>query len=447
MKQDMLRVAGFPEWLPLEQGVENKMKEIVSKEYQKYGYINIETPAVEKNDVLTSKSWEEVSKQIFWLYGLAQKKEDLKEYSLHFDLTVPLARYIIDHEEKLEFPFKRYQIQKVWRGERQQKWRFKEFYQCDVDVIDKNVNIAYDAEVIDVLYKTLSKMFAHFNIHNDFIVQINNRKLYDAVREYMKIDNGKKMDVIRLFDDYYRMEKKEFEDMLKELVGEDYKTIIDLLSFDIDTIDIMTIEDEKIRKAVDEIKYVYDSLKQRGVNIKFDPYVIRWLDYYSGTVFETFIDGYRNLGSVCSGGRFDNLVGYIRNKTGKQWNEYGGVGGSIGLSRLLNGLLDSWLLQTKETLSDVIVFSLNDTSEKYREEIATTLRNNDYRVDQYLKPEKIAKQFKYAESKNIPFGIFAWEKEEVNWTVTIKDLYKKESVEIKKEKISEFMEYNKKKND
>lgn len=445
MKKETLRVAWFPEWLPPEQALENKMKELITKEYEKYWYINIETPAIERNDVLTSKSWADVSKQIFWLYGLAQKTDDLKEYSLHFDLTVPLARYIIDHEDEIEFPFKRYQMQKVRRGERQQKWRFKEFYQCDVDVIDKNVDIAYDAEVIDVLYKTLKSIFAYFDIKKDFMVQMNNRKLYDAIWEDIGIDQGKKIDIMRLFDDYHKMGNDEFQKILEEIAGDDAKKIMDFLSFDINQIDLENITNGKIKEAMGEIKFVYETLKGKWVNIKFDPYVVRWLDYYSWTVFETFVEGYKNFGSVCSGGRFDNLVNYIRNKTSISGQEYGWVGGSIWLSRLLNRLLDQWLIEAKEPLSDVIIFNLNDNAQKYRDEIATLLRNNDFRVDQYFKPEKIAKQFKYAESKNIPFGIFAWEKEETEGKIVVKNLNKKESKEANKESIIDVIRHSQKK--
>lgn len=445
MAKETLKVAWFPEWLPPEQGVENKMKELITAEYQKYGYINIETPAVERNDVLTSKSWDEVSKQIFGLYGLAQKTDDFKDYSMHFDLTVPLARYIIDHETEIEFPFKRYQIQKVRRGERQQKWRFKEFYQCDVDVIDKNVDIAYDAEVIDVLYKTLKRIFGHFEIKNDVIIQMNNRKLYDAIWEDLQIADGKKIDVMRLFDDYYKIEAEEFKKILQELVGDDYKKILESLSFDINKIQLEDIKHEKIKSAIGEIKFVYDNLKQKWVNVQFDPYIVRGLDYYSWTVFETFVDGHKNFGSICSGGRFDNLVSHIRNKTWISGQEYGWVGGSIGLSRLLNRLLEEWLIKAKEPLSDVIIFNLNDNAQKYREEIAILLRDNNFRVDQYFKPEKIAKQFKYAESKNIPFGIFAWEKEEAEGKIIIKDLNKKESTETNKEAVSDLIKHKQKK--
>lgn len=447
MKQEKLRVAGFPERLPTQQWIENKMKELITKEYQKYGYINIETPAVERNDVLTSKSWAEVSKQVFGLYGLAQWEKDIKEYSLHFDLTVPLARYIIDHEENLEFPFKRYQIQKVRRGERQQKWRFKEFYQCDVDVIDKNVDIAYDAEVIEVLYNTLKKMFVDFDIPNGLVVQMNNRKLFDVLFESIQVTDWKRADIMRLIDDYYKMDKDEFVRILEEISGEKHKKILEILSCGVDGVYGEGIDDEKIKEVFAEIKFVHDTLKEKGVNVIFDPYVVRWLDYYSWTVFETFIEGYEEFGSVCSGWRFDNLVNYIREKTGVPGQEYGWVGGSIWMSRLLNRLLDVWLIEAKEPLVDVIIFNLNDNAQKYRDEIAKLLRNDDFRVDQYFKKEKLAKQFKYAESKNIPRGIFAWEKEESENKVVIKDLNRKESIETDKESVSVMIKHKQKKID
>jgi histidyl-tRNA synthetase len=224
-------------------------------------------------------------------------------------------------------------MQKVWRGERHQAGRFKEFYQCDIDVIDKNLNIAYDAEVIYVLYTTVEKIFQELGLDKTFVIQLNNRKLYDSIFTHLDIppENAKKL--MNIFDLYHKIDKADFEEQVQTLIGEKYDELLQYFNQD-----ILTKQSEyptDIALAIQELKQVYEYLQRRGVNVHFDPYIVRGLDYYNGTVFETFIEDNREFGSICSGGRFDNLVGYIRNNTGKKGTEYGGVGGSIGLSRLL----------------------------------------------------------------------------------------------------------------
>lgn len=433
MAKETLKVSWFPEWLPGQQIIEDKTKRIIENSYQKYWYVNIETPAVERNDVLTSKSWNEVSKQIFGLYWLAQGAEDLKDCSLHFDLTVPLARYIIDNEEQLYFPFKRYQIQKVRRWERQQKWRFKEFYQCDVDVIDKDTNIGYDVEVIKVLYNTLKDIFKYLWIEKDIVVQMNNRKLFDSIFNHFDFNQWKRQDILRLFDDYRKIDSEDFYKILEDLVWDKANELISLFNFKLN--DELNIENEEISKAIQEIKFVHDELKDSWVNIIFDPFIARWLDYYSGTIFEMFIKDYEKFGSICGWWRFDNLVKYIREKTWNDWNEYWWVWWSIGLSRLLNRFGDENMITKIEPLSDVIIFNLKDSARKYREEIANILRNNWIRVDIYQKDEKINKQFIYAEKKKIPIWIFAGEKERLTDDVAIKNLNTKETANIQKSNI------------
>ncbi len=437
MAKETLKVSWFPERLPEQQIIEDKIKRIIENSYQQYWYVNIETPAVERNEVLTSKSSSEVSKQIYGLYWLAQWANDLKDCSLHFDLTVPLARYIIDNEESLHFPFKRYQIQKVWRWERQQKWRFKEFYQCDVDVIDKDTNICYDVEVIKVLYSTLKDIFKYLWIEKDIIVQMNNRKLFDSIFNYFDFDQWKRQDILRLFDDYRKIDREDFYKILEEIVWNKANELISLFDFKLN--DELNIENEEISKAIEEIKFVHDELKDSWVNIIFDPFIARWLDYYSGTIFEMFIKDSEKFGSICGWWRFDNLVKYIREKTWNDWNEYWWVWGSIGLSRLLNRLGDENMITKIEPLSDVIIFNLKDSARKYREEIATILRENWIRVDLYQKDEKINKQFAYADKKRIPLGIFAGGKEEKNCEVLLRDLSTKEIITTKIQELSEII--------
>jgi histidyl-tRNA synthetase len=435
-----LKVGGFPEWLPSEQLLENKTKNTIANNFEKFGYVNIETPAIERNDVLTAKSGNDVSKQIFGLYGLAQGAEDTKDYSLHFDLTVPLSRYVIDHEGELAFPFKRYQIQKVRRGERSQKGRFKEFYQCDVDVIDKNLSTAYDAEVVYILYNTVEKIFQQLGLDKKFVIQLNNRKLYDAIFGHLGIEADKAKKLMNIFDLYHKIEKADFEKQVKEIIGDTYNNLVQY--FDTTILENNNEYPENISKAIQELKEVYEYLQRRGVNVQFDPYIVRGLDYYNGTVFETFIEDNREFGSICSGGRFDNLVGYIRNNTGKKGAEYGGVGGSIGLSRLLFRLKEAGLLPENNSLADVMIFNFDDEAQQYREKITDILRENGMRVDQYLNNDKLGKQFQYAENKNIPYGILAGEKEKQEGKVQLKDLKERTTNNIEVNKIIERLKKN-----
>jgi len=426
---------GFPENTPDKQWLENDLREIIKSNYRKYWYINIETPLVENNKILTSKWWEEVWKQIFWLYWLSQWAEDLKDYSLHFDLTVPLARYVVEHENELKFPFKRFAMQKVFRWERQQKWRFKEFMQCDVDVIDENLDLNYDIEIIETLYKALESMFTYLWINKWIEVHLNNRKFIDSICDYFSIKWNNRKEFYKLLDDFYKITKNEFNTRLYELVWEEKSLdILKILNTDITD---LNLDDERIVESIEEVKKVFNSLKNSWINIKFDPYITRWLDYYTWTVFETFVTDYTWFWSICSWWRFDNLVWDIRKVTWIKWKNYGWVWGSIGLTRLFNRILDSWLINNKSALVDVIIFNIPWISDSYRKQVSDLLRNWWISTDVYYKQDKLWKQFSYAENKNIPFGIFAWEKEKKENKVILKDLDTREIYEVKMEDLLE----------
>lgn len=283
---------------------------MIAESFEHYGFVNIETPAVESTAVLTAKGGEAVSKQIFGLYGLAQGGDDLKKYSLHFDLTVPLARYVIDHEQEIKFPFKRYQIQKVWRGERQQKGRFKEFYQCDVDVIDDGLNTYYDAEVIEVLYQTVLHIFAKLDLDKKLEVRLNNRKIIDSLFAKYGLNQEDSAALLAILDDYYKYEK--IEDYTKDvanLLGD--KT--DAFVADVDALKAYfagsgNAPESVSEEALQEAQYILEVLSNNGVFVVYDPYIVRGLDYYDGTVFETYVQEHEEIGSICSGGRYSNLV-------------------------------------------------------------------------------------------------------------------------------------------
>lgn len=432
-----LRVWWFPEWLPEEQVLENTMKQIIADEFQKYGFVNIETPAVERNDVLTAKSGNDVSQQIYWLYWLAQVQkggEDYKDFSLRFDLTVPMSRYVLDHAEELAFPFKRYQIQKVRRGESHQKWRYKEFYQCDVDVIDEKVDIHYDAETIELLAKTLKKMFQKLWIEKEFTVQLNNRKIYDALFQELWFDESTIKEIMKAIDAYYKMKETEFDELLESIIWKQKAVLLkQYLTFgEWDSDDNMPAA---VSNAKKELKTVYDLLIIKWIQVEVNPYIVRWLDYYNGTVFETFIDGYSEFWSVCSWGRYDNLSKYITDNTWHKGKNYEGVWGSIWLSRLLWRLINAWLINNKHRLVDVLFFNIQGQSLKYKEELVSLLREWWIKVDLYYKEDSLSKQFKYAEKKWIPIWVFIWDSEEKQQIASVRNLVTKENNQFHKEDI------------
>lgn len=419
----------FPERLPSEQLLENKFKSIISWEFQKYWFVNIATPAVERNEVLTAKSWSDASQQIYWLHGLAQVqqwKNDYKNYSLRFDLTVPMSRYVLDHAEDLAFPFKRYQIQKVWRGESAQRWRYKEFYQCDVDVVDKTIDIKYDAETIEVLAKTLQKVFHYFDIEADFTIQLNNRKIYDAIFEDLAIDTSDRWSVMNMIDSYYKIGIDNFSRELEAKIGEHKsKKLQRYLDYSIENLDSQ--ESSTVQEAKKELKTVYDLLSRSWIKVAINPYIVRGLDYYTWTVFETFIDDHPEFWSICSGWRYDNLSKHITDATWHKGENYEGVGWSIWLSRLLWRLLDAWMIHHQERLVDVMFFNIAWQATYYKQEIASILRNEGITTTLYHKDDKLGKQFTYAEKLWIPLGIFLGEQEEKTKSITIRNLSTKEN--------------------
>jgi len=392
---------GFGELTPDKQKVQNMMKDIIIKNYETFGYVNIETPAVELNEVLTSKWWEEVGKQIFGLYGLKQWPTDPKPYSLHFDLTVPFARYVVDNESILKFPFKRYQIQKVWRGERQQRGRFKEFIQADIDLVGTKIPLSYDSEVILTLYRTLWEIFEFLKIGKWVEIHLNNKKFIEWICEMYGIEAETKIRFFALLDGFYKATPEEFLAKLQDLVGENYKEINTLINTKIEDLDA---NNPFLQVGIAELKAVYTSLKEKWVNVLFDPYITRWLDYYTGTVFETFISNYDNFGSICSGGRYDNLVESIR--------------------KVANGGKNT--RQKKLPLTQAIIFNTSWKNSAYQERVGEILRNNGISTDIYYSEDKLQKQFTYAESKNIVFGVFAGEDEQKNNEVLVKNLYTRE---------------------
>lgn len=441
---ESLRPGWFPENTPDIQAIEDEFRQIITSSFKNYWFVRIETPAVERNTVLTAKWWEEVWKQIFWLYWLAQWADDLKPYSLRFDLTVPLARYVLDHEAEIRFPFKRFQIEKVWRWERQQKWRFKEFYQCDVDVIDSNLDLNYDVEIILVLYRALQNIFGKFHISKQSQVHLNNKRFIEMMFDWIEIPADLLPQLYKLFDDYHKLPHDTFVTQLTTLLWEEKsKRLLSIIQIILDqnteTIPAQLktlLQTEQAASTIDELFFVFNKLREQGVDVQLDPFIMRWLDYYSGTVFETFITGNTDFWSICSWGRYDWLVSSVREKHSvpKGWRkakEYNWVWWSIGLSRLISRFIDAWYIERGAVpLVDTMIFNIKDESFDYRRQVCEMLRNQWISAEMYFRNDKLAKQFEYAASKRIPLWILAWAKEEMSRSVTIKDLRTENSFEI-----------------
>lgn len=431
----MLKPGGFPEYSPAEQLVFDEIKKIIEDQYQQYGYAHIQTPAVESNNVLLSKNGEETGKQIFWLYGLAQWWEDTKDYSLHFDLTVPFARYVLDHEGEITFPFKRFQIQPVRRGERSQRGRFKELRQADIDVIRQDMwdtksgkHIYYDAEMMIIISKTLDKILQKFLPNKKFTLHINNRYLLAGVME--QFPEEKRTELYWLLDRYYKITHEQFVQEVESTLWKDAKKLLDFVSCTVETIRDYPLENENFKRGLVEIAEIFDYIRVLNPDNKykliFDPFIIRWLDYYTGNVYESFFDDDFALWSISSWGRYENLTGYINPKK----SNYSWVGGSIGLSRIVYLILEQNKPENQTKTKYLFVNFAETVSETVS--IMNKLLEKWEIVELYPSPDKLGKQFGYADKKWIPFVIVLWQGEKEEWIYKIKNMktWEEESVKI-----------------
>ncbi|MCI8833292.1 MAG: histidine--tRNA ligase [Clostridia bacterium] len=407
---------GFMELLPNEQIVFNDIKEKIQKSYERFGFLPLDTPIIEDAEVLLAKAGGETEKQI---YRFNKGENDL---ALRFDLTVPLAKYVSEYYGELNFPFKRYQIGKVYRGEKAQAGRYREFYQCDVDIIgDGELSIIHDAEIPSIIYTTFKELgFEKFTIH------INNRKILNGIfDEIGSID--KTTDILRIID---KIEKIGAEKVQEELSGlgiaeKEIQTIMSFIEISgtnsekIQTLKELGIKSEIFNTGLNELEQVINLIKVCGVpekNFEIDLTIARGLDYYTGTVYETFLDDYKKLGSVCSGGRYENLAEYYTDK------KLPGVGISIGLTRFFYQARKEGLIKSEKTsISKVLVLPMTDNLEKCME-IASKLREAKINTEIYLEDKKIKSKFKYADKLNIPFAVVIGDDEIANNKVTLKNM-------------------------
>ena len=413
-------IAGVMELLPKDQLVFDKIKRTIEETYKKYQFMPIDTPVIEKNEILFAKGGGETEKQI---YEIAS---DSREMSLRFDLTVPLARYVAEHFQDLNFPFKRYHIGKVYRGERNQKGRYREFYQCDIDIIGHNSLAIYnDALLPRVIYEIFEKL--------DFpqvTFKINNRKLLNGFFKSLGIEDT--TDVLRTIDKKDKIGLDKTLDELIKLTDENKaKTIVEFISSEDSNSELLErlkdfSDNELFVEGLDELSKVYRYMIDLGIpddNIKIDLAITRGLDYYTSTVYETFINGYEKIGSVCSGGRYEDLA----NNFSKQ--KLPGVGMSIGLTRLFFQLQELGLIdEMAESLTEILVIPMDESINEYAIEVLNKLRKAGKNVDIYLETGKFKKKMTYADKSGVKEVIILGENELNNREISIKNMETGEQV-------------------
>ncbi|MBE5805299.1 MAG: histidine--tRNA ligase [Clostridiales bacterium] len=407
---------GFMQLLPKEQILFNEMKEKIKNTYEKYGFLPLNTPIIESSEVLLAKAGGETEKQI---YRFNKGESDL---SLRFDLTVPLAKYVTENYANLTFPFRRYQIGKVYRGEKAQRGRFREFYQCDIDILGEGeLSLINDAEIPSVIYTVFKELG-----FTDFTISINNRKILNGLFEALELKNNS-ADILRIIDKIEKIGKDNVISELEKLgVSSDkINVIMDFISITGDVPEVisnlknMQIENELFLLGIEELEFVAENINLFGVpkeNYKIDLTIARGLDYYTGTVYETFLNEYKSLGSVCSGGRYDNLAEYYTDK------KLPGVGISIGLTRLFFQLNDKKIINSDDKhITKVLIISMIDDFSKSIE-IATQLRQNGINTQVYTDKIKVKNQFKYANKLNIPYVIILGEDEVKENKIALKSM-------------------------
>ena len=420
---------GTMELLPRRQMAFQRMMDTIRRGFERYGFVPVETPVFEVADVLLSKSGGETEKQVYFVQSTGAIEQGHKpELALRFDLTVPLARYVAEHEADLAFPFRRYQIQRVYRGERSQKGRYREFYQCDIDVIGKDsLPLAFDAEMPAVIYT----LFSELNV-GPFRINFNNRKILLGLFESLGVTEDQRMPVLRQVD---RLEKIGADEVRSLLMGGDLALSQAVADRILEVIGTRGSAAEVLGslaalaqrpdanalfvQGVAELGQVVEALRAFRIpesHWSINLGIARGLDYYTGTVYETFLTDHPAVGSVCSGGRYDNLASqYTKSRLP-------GVGISIGLTRLFYVLSEAGIVQDGPSTTQVLVTQLDPALLADYLSLAAELREAGLNTEIHLEPAKLARQFKYADRAGIRFAVVMGSDEKAEGMVTVKDL-------------------------
>ena len=414
----MSRLSGFPEWLPSQRAVEQRVIDVLRETFELHGFAGLETRAVEPVEQLLRKG--EIDKEVYAVRRLHAADDAADSLALHFDLTVPFARYVVENANDLEFPFRRYQVQKVWRGERPQQGRFREFTQADIDVVARDVlPFHFDVEVARVMAEALGRLPVP-----RLRLQVSNRKVLEGFYRGLGIDEPTA--VMQVVDKLDKLPEDAVRSLLLRTGLDDRQADACLALSAISTHDssfveqvtALGVEHELLAEGLDELARVIDGCAGiAGVDVVVDLRIARGLDYYTGTVFETRMAGYEHLGSVCSGGRYDELARDNR-------NTYPGVGISLGVSRILSPLFADGLVADRSVPSTVLVAVHDEADRAGSDELATVLRSRGIATEVSPAAQRLGKQIRHAERRGIPFVLFPGE------PVQVKDLRSGEQVDV-----------------
>ena len=419
-------LSGFMELLPAPQMQLERMMQILRETYALYGFTPLDTPLLESAEILLAKGGGETEKQI---YRFQKGDSDL---ALRFDLTVPLAKYVALHANELSFPFRRYQIGKVYRGERAQRGRFREFYQADIDIIgDSKLDILNEAEIPSIIYT----IFRRFGLKR-FTIRVNNRKLLNGFYALLGL-SGQAGDIMRTVDKLDKIGAEKVRVILIEDCGVSEEQTDEILRFIairgtnaevLDALQAWSGKNEVFDTGLAELTAVAAQLSAFGVpeeNFAIDLTIARGLDYYTGTVYETTLDDHREIGSVCSGGRYDDLAAYYTDR------KLPGVGISIGLTRLFYVLGEQGMLNDAlpTAPADCLLLPMtDDLSAAVR--LATALRQAGIRTQLYSEQKKFKAKMQYADKLGIPYVLFLGEDEIARGECSVKELRTGEQVSL-----------------
>jgi histidyl-tRNA synthetase len=425
------------ELLPRDQIAFQRMLDTLRATFERFGFLPVETPVMELSDVLLTKTGGETERQVYFVQStgaLEKGGEGRPELALRFDLTVPLARYVAEHEHELAFPFRRYQMQRVYRGERAQRGRFREFYQCDIDVIGKDaLSIRHDAEVPAVINAAFERLAI-----GEFTVQLNHRKLLRGFFEGQGIEGERQLLVLRELD---KLDKRGEEAVAATLTGEGFGlatgVVERLMAFSrvrssghddaLAQLAALGSGTPLFEEGRAELRQVLEQLRVLGVpehRYALNLSIARGLDYYTGIVYETTLDAHLQIGSICSGGRYDNLASHYTK------SKLPGVGISIGLTRLFWQLREAGLVGAADSSVEVLVALLDDAGLGEALALSQRLRAAGFNVETQLEPRKLAKQLQYADRAGIRFVVIRGPEEAARGAVAVKDLRRGDQFEV-----------------
>ncbi|HRO63901.1 histidine--tRNA ligase [Thermomonas sp.] len=429
--------AGVMELLPRDQIAFQRMLDTIRQTFERFGFLPVETPVMELSEVLLTKTGGETERQVYFVQStgaLGRADEGLPELALRFDLTVPLARYVAEHERELAFPFRRYQMQRVYRGERAQRGRFREFYQCDIDVIGKDsLSSRFDAEIPAVIAAVFERLAI-----GAFTIQLNHRKLLRGYFEGLGIAGEMQLLVLRELD---KLDKRGADAVRETLAGEGFglgaEVIDKLMAFSqvrshghadaLAKLEALGSGGALFEEGRAELRAILEQLKALGVDesrYALNLSIARGLDYYTGVVYETTLDAWPQIGSICSGGRYDNLAGHYTK------SKLPGVGISIGLTRLFYQLREAGLVAAADSTVDVLVALLDDSGLEHALALSQRLRAAGLNVETQLEARKLAKQLQYADKAGIRFVVLRGEDEAARGVATVKDLRRGAQFEV-----------------